>query len=119
MWQELDTPLAVDHESGGLTESDLKAAIAVRQALKLLAITGQRRGEVIGMAKTELDLTNGDAWWTTPAERTKNGLPHRVPLIKMAVAVLREAIEASGDSEFVFPSTKVKDEAPIRPDAVT
>ena len=52
-----------------------------------------------------------------PGERTKNGLPHRVPLTKTAVGVLRDAIEASGQSEFVFPSAKT--ETAIRPDAVT
>ena len=117
VWPELDTPIAVDHEAGGLTDADLRAAMSVRRALKLLALTGQRRGEVIGMAKCELDLTEGDAWWTIPKGRTKNGLPHRVPLTAMAVEVLREAIEAAGDSEFIFPSTKT--DGPIRPDAVT
>ena len=77
VWHELAEPLVV-LPSGGLNETDLEAAKRVRLALKLLIITGQRRGEVIGMRKAELDLA--DKWWTIPGERTKNGLPHRVPL---------------------------------------
>jgi integrase len=70
------------------------------------------------MAKGELDLADkDDAWWVIPKDRTKNGLPHRVPLTQLALDVLSEALEASGDSEYVFPSGKT--EGAIRPDAVT
>lgn len=117
LWTELDRPLVVDHKKGGLTEADLVAAVAVRRAIKLLIVTGQRRGEVIGMAKSELDLTAGDAWWMIPAERTKNGLAHRVPLTRTACDVLQVAIVASSANTFVFPSMKSK--TSIRPDAVT
>jgi integrase len=127
LWHELDQPLVVDsrpkgqkHDSnrkGGLTDTDLQAAVATRRAIKLLMLTGQRRGEVIGMRKDELDLVDTDAWWTIPKERTKNGLPHRVPLTQLALDVLAEALDASDDSPFVFPSGKT--DGAIRPDAVT
>ena len=117
LWAELDRDLAVDTKLGGITFSDLPAALSVRRAIKLLFALGQRRGETIGMAKRELDLTADDCWWTIPGERTKNGLPHRVPLTKTARVVLQEALAASGDSEFVFPSPKTG--GPIRADAVT
>lgn len=117
LWLELDRPLAVDLKNGGLNHADLAATEVTRRALKLLVLTGQRRGEVIGMRKDELNLAEGDAWWSLPADRTKNKLPHRVPLTKMAVAVIREAIDASGSSDFVFPSRRT-DNA-IMPDAVT
>ena len=120
LWSELDRPLAVDHNTGGLTDADLEAATSVRRALKLLLLTGQRRAEVIGMKKEELDLTEGNAWWNIPGGRTKNRLPHRVPLIGMALAIVKAAIEASYDSEFVFPSSKTATlGSPIRADAVT
>ena len=117
LWAELDQPLIVDQKKGGLTEADIVAAVAVRRAIKLLIVTGQRRGEVIGIVKSELDVTERDAWWSIPGKRTKNGLPHRVPLTKTALEVLQRAMGASGESEFVFPSGRT--EAPIRPDAVT
>ena len=120
LWAELDRPLVVDHEYGGLTQCDLAAAVAVRCAIKLLIVTGQRRAEVIGMAKEELDLSEGNAWWNIPGTRTKNRLPHRVPLTRTALVLLRAAIEASGDGGFVFPSTEATTHGlPIRADAVT
>ena len=53
---------------------------------KLLLLTGQRRGEIAGMAWTELDLGRGV--WSLPAVRTKNGLPHDVPLSTQVIALL-------------------------------
>jgi integrase len=46
--------------------------------IRLLILTGQRRGEIAGMSWNEIseDLTT----WTLPAERTKNGVTHSVPL---------------------------------------
>lgn len=112
VWHELAEPLVV-LPSGGLNETDLEAAKRVRLALKLLIITGQRRGEVIGMQKAEL---GEDGFWTIPGERTKNGLPHRVPLTKSALMVIEQALQGN-DTRHVFPSTKT--EGAIRPDAVT
>jgi integrase len=50
--------------------------------IRLLLLTGQRRGEVAGMTWSEVseDLTT----WTLPAERTKNGVAHSVPLGSLA-----------------------------------
>ena len=120
IWAELDRPLEVDHENGGLTQADLQAAVAVRRALKLLLVTGQRRAELIGMRKDELDLTEGNSLWAIPGSRTKNRLPHRVPLTVTAVAIVKSAIAASYESDFVFPSAKAATLGlPIRADAVT
>ena len=54
--------------------------------VRLLLLTGQRAGEVGGMAWGELDLDG--ARWSLPAGRTKNGLAHEVPLPGMAVRAL-------------------------------
>jgi integrase len=66
--------------------------------IRMLLLTGQRRGEVAGMAwaKISADLTT----WTMPGERTKNGMPHVVPLSGSARDLLRtmlpkEATEAA------------------------
>jgi hypothetical protein len=61
--------------------------------------------------------TAAEPVWTIREERTKNGLPHRVPLTQMTVSVIREAITASGASKYVFPSSRTK--GPLRGDAVT
>ena len=117
LWAELDRDLAVDAKLGGITFADLAVAPRVRRAIKLLLATGQRRGELIGMEKRELEIGEEGAWWTIPGPRTKNGLPHRVPLSKTALEVLSEALKDSAGSDYVFPSpTK---EGAIRPDAVT
>ncbi|MBV5329709.1 MAG: site-specific integrase, partial [Chlorobium sp.] len=60
-----------------------------RSALKLILITGQRSGEIIGMHTGEID---GD-WWTIPAERAKNGKTHRVYLTSMAKELINRAVE--------------------------
>jgi len=54
--------------------------------LRLLVLTGQRREEVGGMLWSEIHLK--DAMWRIGAERTKNGLPHEVPLSAPAVTIL-------------------------------
>ncbi|HKF13330.1 MAG TPA: integrase family protein, partial [Xanthobacteraceae bacterium] len=46
--------------------------------IRLLVLTGQRRGEVAGMDRNE--ISEDFATWTLPGERTKNGEPHSVPL---------------------------------------
>ena len=62
--------------------------------VRLLILTGQRRGEVAGMRWDELDLTAGT--WALPGERTKNGHPHTVPLTAEAVALLRTVKRRAG-----------------------
>ena len=73
-------------------------------ALALMLITGQRKGEIIGMRWSELDREN--AWWTLPPERSKNGLEHRVPLSPLALEMIALIPKVKGAS-FVFPARKV------------
>jgi integrase len=73
----------------------------VAGALWFELLTGQRGGEILGMAWRELDLD--DAWWTIPGERTKNGRVHRVPLTPAALAVLREIQRRALSATWVFP----------------
>lgn len=72
-------------------------------ALKLLLITGQRAGEVVGMKWSEID---GDTW-TVPTERSKNKRAHRVPLTPLAVETLATAKALAAQSPYVFPSPLV------------
>jgi integrase len=60
----------------------------IRLALKLQLTTAQRKGEVIDAEWSEFDITEGV--WTIPAANAKNGMPHRVPLSALALAVLDE-----------------------------
>ncbi len=54
--------------------------------LKILILTGQRKGEVSGMKLSELNLSKGI--WTIPKERAKNGRAHEVPLSSEVVKIL-------------------------------
>ena len=61
----------------------------------------QRPGEVRKAEWSEIDFDK--ALWTIPAERMKQRQPHRVPLSKQALAILREAAELSGGGRYIFP----------------
>ena len=56
--------------------------------LKLLLLLGQRRTEVGHIRWSELDLERGV--WELPAERTKSGRAHRVPLSPLALDLIGE-----------------------------
>jgi integrase len=70
--------------------------------IRLLLLTGARRGEAMNARWEQFDLEN--AIWTKPAATTKQRRLHRVPLSRAAVALLR-SIRASVpmDSPWVFP----------------
>jgi integrase len=56
-------------------------------ALKLILVTGQRPGEVIGMTRSEIEGTA----WTIPASRRKTGTGHVVHLTETALSLLADA----------------------------
>jgi integrase len=68
--------------------------------LQLLVLTAQRRNEVASMRWQDLDLEAG--LWTIPAEISKNGKPHLVPLSRMAMT--RLALVPRLHEVFVFPA---------------
>jgi integrase len=76
----------------------------IRLALKLQLVTAQRKGEVVSAEWAEIDLQ--EKWWTIPAEKTKNRLPHRVPLSTLAIEILEAAKNLAGDSRWVVPSPR-------------
>lgn len=64
-----------------------KMSDSIKRALKLILVTGQRPGEIIGMHRNEID---GD-WWEIPALRSKNKQAHRVFLTKTAKQLIGDA----------------------------
>lgn len=62
--------------------------------VQMLFLTGQRRTEVASMRWSDIDLEN--ATWTIPAEASKSGRVHLVPLSATAVKLL-EATPQLGD----------------------
>jgi integrase len=69
-------------------------------ALRLLALTFVRTGELVGATWDEIDLEGGT--WIIPAARMKMGNEHVVPLSRQAIEVLR-AIPRIDGSPYVFP----------------
>ena len=67
-------------------------------ALRFIAHTATRSNEVRSMTWAEID---GDVW-TIPAERTKTGKAHRVPLTSQALDVLARAGALTNGSGLVF-----------------
>lgn len=99
-------------------------------ALRLQLVTATRLGEVCGARIAELDLATG--LWVIPAERSKNGRPHLVPLSPLAVHLFRQAmhlaelrrharLERHGEQpviEHVFPGWRMAGKSPhLRRDA--
>ena len=81
------------------------AWLGTRLAFEFLVLTAARSGEVRMATWAEVDL---DAKaWTVPAERTKTGRGHRVPLSGAALDVLAAAREMGVDG-FLFPSMRGK-----------
>lgn len=65
----------------------------------LLLLTGQRRGEVAGLRWTEIDMKGRQ--WLLPPERSKNKLPHLIPLSDPALAIIQSVPRVKG-SDFLF-----------------
>jgi integrase len=72
-------------------------------ALRLLALTFVRTGELIGAEWSEFALNGDPPVWIVPAERMKMRTEHVVPMSKQAIAVLKELKTLAGDSRYVLP----------------
>jgi integrase len=75
-----------------------------RAALRLAAYVFVRPGELRHAEWKEFDLQN--AVWSIPAEKMKMRRPHRVPLARQSLAILRELQEITGGGRWLFPSVR-------------
>jgi integrase len=72
-------------------------------AVRLLLLTGARRGELLAARWADLDLANGV--WSKPASTTKSKAMHRVPLSSAALRLLAEMRREAGDeATWLFPA---------------
>lgn len=78
--------------------------IETRIALKLMALLYSRPGELRQAEWQEFDLDKGT--WTIPEERTKMRRAHQKPLSGIAIEVLRELQQHTGNRRLAFPSTQ-------------
>ena len=96
------TNKAVDERARDHVVTDIELAVIWRacrdddfgRIVRLLILTAQRRDEVAAMAWDEVDLRT--ALWAIPKERTKNRLPHDVPLSPAALIILADAPRRDG-----------------------
>ena len=120
--EAVDYPAKEHLRDRALSENEVKAfweqlpevglSPTLQLVLKFCLVTAQRRGEVVNGQKSEFE----DGWWTIPGERTKSGREHRVPLSPMAKKLLKQIVDRSGDSRWLFPS---RNDRPIAADYVT
>jgi integrase len=75
-----------------------------KAALTLGALTFVRPGELRRAEWSEFDLNAGE--WRISAEKMKMRRPHRVPLSRQALAVLRDLQGITGTSRWLFPSVR-------------
>ena len=98
----------------------------MQSIIRILILSGQRRGEVAGTRKSELNLAGPVSGWLIPAWRdranqergTKNGHPHFLPLPPLLLSEFRSALTAAEGSNFVFPG-RYGGAGPISDHAVT
>lgn len=100
LWRTLDT--------AGMTDE-------IKRVLKLILVTAQRPGEVVGIHTSEID----GHWWTIPSERSKNKIAHRVYLTDTALELIGslKTIDKKTGKEnakgFIFPTPLTKKEQSI------
>lgn len=75
-----------------------------RLAIKLLALTFVRTGELIAARWNEFDLQARQ--WRIPADRMKMRTPHIVPLSSQAVQILQVLHGVTGHSTLLFPGER-------------
>ena len=106
-----------------LSEAEIKALWAAlgnddfSLALRLLLLTGQRKSEIGNLCWNEVNLK--DAVIVLPAERTKNGREHTLPVSSQASALLA-GIKRNGEFVFgikhwVMPKERLDQRAQIQP----
>jgi len=100
LWKALDEAM---QPRDGVAKTSILSRITVN-AIKLLIVTGVRRGEICAMRWDELDLDAGK--WVIPSSKTKNRQMHTVYLSKLAIELINELKPLTETSPFVFNTDK-------------
>ncbi len=107
--------LALDQTAG--SPGTTKMSEITRTVIKILILTGARRGEVVGMQWSELDLS--EAIWNLPPSRVKNRQAHTIYLSRLALTLLEALKPVTGGSPFVFNTEHKTESGHIHKDVVT
>lgn len=110
---------ALDNTNGEYNKANdcSKMSIVTTSAIKILILTGARRGEVAAMRWDELDL--GEGVWSLPQERTKNRQAHIIYLSVLAIEILKQLRPITGHSCFVFDTGRYANDGHIHQDTLT
>jgi integrase len=95
----MDRPLS-DAEIAAIWRAAERIGYPYGRLVQLLLLTGQRRDEVREAVATEFDLQS--ALWKIPAQRTKNGREHHVPLSDLTAAIFATLPKIKSDAEWLF-----------------
>lgn len=85
----------------------------VKLALRFTFLTMARKSEVRYCEWSHINLTNNT--WLLPSTHSKNGRAHLIPLNEQAIAILKIAYKYTGNSRFVFGSTRLPIDAENKP----
>lgn len=91
---------------GGLLRAidGYEGSFVMKCALKLAPLLFVRPGELRKMEWSEIDFKTAE--WNIPAEKTKTGQPHLVPLPNQSLEILKELHPLTGAGRYVFPSPR-------------
>lgn len=111
--------LALDQASNATQSNEQISSMSIvtSSAIKLLILTGARRGEMAAMRWDEINLDVGI--WLLPSERTKNRQAHTIYLSSLAVEIIQSLLPISGNSQFVFDTGYYRAGGHIHADTLT
>lgn len=112
LWKALDETM---QSRDGIAKTSILSRVTVN-AIKLLIVTGVRRGEICAMRWDELDLDAGK--WVLPSSKTKNRQAHTVYLSKLAIKLIKELKPLTETSPFVFNTDKNNAEGYMHTDSL-
>lgn len=112
LWSALDWAI---QKRDGIAKTSLMNIITAT-AIKILILTGARRGEVAAMRWDELNFD--DDTWIIPSQKTKNRQTHIIFLSPLAKELLRSLMSLTGHLPFVF-DTGLNIDGHIHIDALT
>jgi len=75
--------------------------------LRLIALTGQRPGEVAQMRIVQLKEEFEYTWWHIPSSETKTKTAHQIFLNNQALHIIQGRITELGLNNYIFPATKL------------
>jgi integrase len=73
----------------------------IKDFFKVLLFTGQRKSNVLSMKWNDIDFEKNI--WIIPGELTKNGDAMQVVLVDEVIYILKERLQYSIESDYVFP----------------